>query len=128
MGLVKDSVDIEFNKLAHLQCLESQRIVIEWLGSKRAFHHSLKRHISLAHRFTQFISRDSPYETLKTAGLRLISNDTLQEQISILYDENYDLYDEHEKYYTSLIINLILHTNGDLFDVSNPVVYIAKNW
>jgi len=51
----------------------------------------------------------------------------LQEQISILYDENYDLYDEHEKYYTSLIINLILHTNGDLFDVSNPVVYIAKN-
>lgn len=127
-GLVKDSSDIAFNIRIHLQSLNSQRIVIGWIEGNSPFPDSLKRHISLCFRFTQFVSQDGPYEILKTTGLRLITNDSLQEEISSLYDVDYDLQDEHEKYYTSLIMKSMWDINQDFFDVSNPVVYGAPNY
>ena len=127
-GLVKDSSDIAFNIRVHSQSLNSQKIVIGWIEGNSPFPDSLKRHISLCFRFTQFVSQDGPYEILKTTGLRLITNDTLQEEISSLYDVDYDLQDEHEKYYTSLIMKSMQDINQDFFDVSNPVVYGAPNY
>lgn len=124
-GLIKDSTDLKFNLIKHSYSLNSQKIVIKWLESGQPFHDSLKHHLAIAHRFTQFISRESPFENLKNIGLRIISNDTLLEQISTLYDEEYDLYNEYENKYTRLVFNMMTQTNSGLFDVTNPVVFDA---
>jgi len=119
-GLESDLEDLTFNKNQHTQILSSQKIVLAWLDSVEPFSDSLKRHLALAHAFTQFISQDGPYETLKINGIQLINDPKLKILISNLYDNVYDIYGELEKLYNAFAMESYTKINAPLFKGTTP--------
>jgi len=80
----------------------SENIVIDWIESKSAFNDSLSKHLYRIQFAVQFNYQGAPYETLKQLGIR-IKNDSLREQISLLYDLRYYSYNFAIKYQNEAI-------------------------
>jgi hypothetical protein len=116
ISLKRDLSDIEYNIQMQREAYESQGLILEWLDSDRPYVDSLCHHFSKAHLATVFISNDGSFETLKTLGLGLISNDSLRNKISSLYDHNYDHYNDLERRYSDLVQYMFSTTNEEYFD------------
>jgi hypothetical protein len=98
-GLNNDSEDLTYNLNAHKTIIHSQNIVLEFMDKKINYHDSLNVHFQYANRGTVFIAHEGAFETLKSVGLELISNDSLRQGIVHLYDRSYDYYEESESNY-----------------------------
>ena len=81
-GLQSDLEDLTSNYNQHYEIVKSQKIVLSWLEGKDPFTDSLKLHMAQAHAYTEFISQDGQYETLKTSGTQIIKNPGLGVKIS----------------------------------------------
>ena len=117
-SLERDLIDINWNINVHTEMLNSQKIIINWIESNKPYHDSLARHFSIAHRVTQFISTDGPYENLKSRGIRIIQNDSIRNMIMNVYDEGYDFYNELENIYIELIFHTIKFVNNSVFEAT----------
>ena len=132
-GLHRDLSDIKGNLNVHREIHNSQMTLINWIESNKPYHDSLARHFSIAHRVTQFISTDGPYENLKTLGIGIVQNDSLRNRITSVYDHQYDFYSEIEHIYTELIFHTIKFVNSPFFDAtvnydtSEPNLYGTMN-
>ncbi|MFT4737905.1 MAG: hypothetical protein ACI8QD_002545 [Cyclobacteriaceae bacterium] len=91
-GLEEDRRDIDYNLKNHEKALESQDVVLAWLESNRSYHDRLAFHFANCFRNTAFISNESTYATLKISGMALISNDSIREELTQLYDRTYESY------------------------------------
>ena len=116
ISLRRDLADIEYNIRFQQSAYESQVIILDWLDSERPYADSLCYHFARAHLATVFVSNDGSFETLKTLGLGLISNDSLRNRISNLYDHHYDHYNDLERRYADLVQYMFNSTNEEYFD------------
>lgn len=95
-GLESDKRDISWNLDLHTDVLRSQEIILDWLKSNRSYNDSLDTHFAKSFRNTYFISNLTTYETLKDKGIDIISNESLRNQLTFLYDHTYEGYLKYE--------------------------------
>ena len=89
-NLKSDLKDIEFSIDYHSQFLNSNKIVLEFLEGSVPWHDSLETHFGHLNGGTIFNENISTYESLKSIGIDLISNDYLRQKITHLYSVSYD--------------------------------------
>jgi len=92
IALEGDLEDLNYNLKAHKNILESQKTILNWLNNDLKYSDSLSEHFFNSIDGTNFLSKESSYETLKQIGIRLIKNDTLRSQISNTYELRYKDY------------------------------------
>ena len=63
---------------------------------------------------TVFISNDEAFQTLKSIGISIIQNDSLQASIMKLYESTYDYHDDLEVVYNRLALEIIQDENPNL--------------
>ncbi len=91
-GLKSDLNDIQGNLNTHKELLKSENIIIKWLESDLVYNDSLSPHFSKIYIGTFFSTNDVAYQTLKQLGMRTVSNDSLRNKISTVYDISYHRY------------------------------------
>jgi len=107
-ALNHDLADLGSDIEMHRESLKSQELILRWLQSDRPYSDSLCYHFARSNSFTSFISDDSPFETLKIYGIDIISNDSLQKQISSLYEFRYDFLAEVEGVFNDFIKRMLI--------------------
>ena len=115
-GLITDLSDIEYNIGAHQRIRESQLEVLKWLNREIPYADTLDFHFTRLNNSTVFVSNDAPYESLKQIGIRLISNDSLREKITTVYDLDFDYYKDHVVMYNEMVIRGWYDVNSHYFD------------
>ena len=115
VGLNRDLKDLRYNVDLHKKVLNGQVIISNWLDSDTPYVDSLCTHFASVNFYSVFISNDAPYETLKSNGLSIIKDVALRNNISDLYDSQYDLYEEHEKNFLKLQLDFIENFTSKYF-------------
>jgi hypothetical protein len=111
-----DSYTLNFNRDKHNQAINSCEIVLKALDEAEEFNDSLAHHFAAVHYFTTFASARGGYESLKSMGFEIISNDSLRFEIINLYDQWYTLLQTSQKKLTDYIHDLKRNFNQDYFD------------
>ena len=127
IGLLQDIKDITYNISAHSKILNSQEILIEWLDSKQPYADTLSYHFAMVNNSTVFVSNESPYETLKQIGIRLITNDTLRNKISDVYDLDFDYYKDHIVLYNDILFKSWKDYNKPYFEATKFLFSGSEN-
>ena len=78
--------------------LESATLVIDHMTNSSSWDESLNSHLELALHWSSPFFSNSGYESLKQAGLYIVSNDTLRSDITHLYESTYGyLVGDHDR-------------------------------
>jgi hypothetical protein len=85
-ALTSDLEDIVSNIAEHESAYQSCKVISKALSEGLPYHDSLKFYFGDALNTTRFGHRPGPYETLKTKGADLVTNDSLRMKISEYYD------------------------------------------
>ena len=85
-ALKSDLQDIESNISEHESAYRSCLLISKALSEGLPYHDSLKFYFGDALNTTRFGHRPGPYETLKTKGVDLVTNDSLRLKLSEYYD------------------------------------------
>ena len=118
IALNEDLKDIDINIKNHKITLTSQKLVVNWLNSELPYSDSLCYNFGWSNYFSFFISDNAAFETLKTKGLSLISNDSLRTSITHLYGYDYNNYNHYEVVYTEFAMRMINVVNSRYFSDS----------
>lgn len=85
-ALESDTSDLHFNIVSSARTIASIDTVLAYLDARRPYDPSLAAHFGRATRVTNFFSNSSAYESLKSLGLGLVTNDTLRVAITRYYE------------------------------------------
>ena len=89
-GLLFDKADLEMNINALQDSYNSSRIVLHHFDNNLPYHDSLQKHFGAVLIRTRFISKDGPYEVLKSQGIAMITNDEVRKAVVDIYDRRYE--------------------------------------
>ena len=89
--LTYDLLDIDFNINFNESRFNSNQIVFDHLRNRLPYHDSLNFHLSNLVYSTRTLPKVSGFESLKSKGLEIISNDSLRSHISLIYSVNYTM-------------------------------------
>ncbi|NNK80472.1 MAG: hypothetical protein HKO93_03155 [Flavobacteriales bacterium] len=87
-ALTSDLEDIRSNIDEHESALRSCRLISNAFNEGLPYHDSLKFYFGDALNTTRFGHSSGPYETLKTKGADLVTNDSLRLKLSEYYDRS----------------------------------------
>ncbi|WP_242082867.1 DUF6090 family protein [Aestuariivivens sediminis] len=124
-NLTKDLDDIDFNIAFNKSKLQSNKIVLEYLNGKINYTDSLDFHFSNLFFSTRTLANMSAYENLKSRGLEIITNDSLRQRITKLYEFDFynaidfEMKDDHQFQYQILIPEVTKSLNISEFNVDN---------
>ncbi len=93
------------------------------LNDNQEFADSLAFHFAAVHYYTSFNSSRAAYESLKSTGFGIISNDSLKNDLINYYDEWNGVINGNSKSLTEYVLELAINFNKDYFDkfhVFNP--------
>lgn len=100
--LESDVNDIQMNINGHDRGLDAIRLFERYCRQEPVDFDSLGLYFKRLYRDYISVANTSTYETLKSRGLQIISNDGLRERIVELYDFNYEITQKlEEEYYPS---------------------------
>jgi hypothetical protein len=102
-GLEKDLIDLEGNIEIHERTDESCTLLIDYMNQGLPYHDSLAVHFNYTVGSSVFWHTTSAFQTLKSAGVDLISNSALRDEIINLYDGQYEFLHEVETQYVERI-------------------------
>ncbi|WP_297798591.1 DUF6090 family protein [uncultured Eudoraea sp.] len=85
-GLEKDLNTFPDDISVHNQIISSSQTIIDHLENNLPYHDSLDFHFANTYGYTKIFPNKSAFETLKSIGVGVISNDTLRYQIIDIYD------------------------------------------
>ncbi|MEZ5059197.1 MAG: DUF6090 family protein [Saprospiraceae bacterium] len=108
-NLIKDVADIDFNINFNKSKLRSNEIIATYLNGEIEAPDSLDFHFSNLLFATRTLVNMSAYENLKTRGLEIITNDSLRQRITKLYEFDFfnaidfETKDDHPFQYQILI-------------------------
>ena len=94
--LQADLAEIELNMSELRLSQRSIDILINALESDQPYHDSLAAHFNYMFLPMHFVHSTSTFETLRSKGLDIISNDTLRSQLISLYDSQYEFFIQGE--------------------------------
>lgn len=122
-NLKSDSADIAFNIEFNEIRLRSGQVVLKSLSDQGAYSDTLNQYFGNLLYTTRSVMNFSAYETLKSRGLEIISNDSLRKMITHLYSFSYhnvidfEKQDDHAMQYQVVIPTvmkkLIFHPQED---------------
>jgi len=90
-ALLSDLEDITHNTNRHKNAQNSCELLVDYIDRNLPYHDSLAVHFGYISDMTIFLPHIGPYETLKTKGLDLISNDSVRLLLSEYYEEDIQL-------------------------------------
>jgi hypothetical protein len=90
--LRQDSMDIAFNMSVHQDAVRSMDILLGQMRSNAPWHDSLALHFHAALAMPRFVHSTSAFETMKSRGMDLVSNEALRTQMIRLYGAEYANY------------------------------------
>ena len=97
IGLEKDLSDLNFNASSMSSSMSSGKEIIYALENNLPYEDSLAYHFGNFMFPVMFLNSTSAFETLKSKGIDLISNDSLRDQIIRVYDSGYTFFIKNEK-------------------------------
>jgi hypothetical protein len=116
-----DSVDIQFNIQFNKVRLRAGEMVLKSLNEHDAYSDTMDQYFGNLHYTTRSVVNFSAYETLKSRGLEIISNDSLRMMITELYSFSYhnvidfEKQDDHALQYAvvipAVVRELVMHPN-----------------
>ena len=89
-NLRSDQIDVETNIRMHETATSSTRMILDFIDENKPWHDSLASHLGNLNIGSIFWENISSYESLKSLGIDLISNDSIRQQITHLYSVSYD--------------------------------------
>lgn len=95
-ALRSDLQDIRQNVDSHRRGKNSTEVILRHLREDLPYADSLDRHFGGVLNATFLVESSTAYETLKSRGLELISNDSLRAAIARLYDVDYQIIERLE--------------------------------
>lgn len=95
----QDISDVQENVSGFSSRVKSYESVVLHLEDNLPLSDTFRDEMQNIRGLTTFISTTGPYETLKTRGLELITNDNLRLNISKLYDYDYEVVKTNERIY-----------------------------
>jgi hypothetical protein len=117
-NLEADLEDLEYNSGMQQRFLNSSQLVLEFLQSNGTWHDSLGRHFSQLMAGSVFDSNNSAYESLKSIGIDLVRNDSLRQQITLVYTARYTkLKTTHDLLFTYIFDHLYPSLRANLHTV-----------
>jgi hypothetical protein len=125
----EDLNDINFNLNFNKKGLYACEQLISAFDQGLPYHDSLDRHFGQFYIISVFVNNTGAYETLKSRGLDIISNDSLRRQVQLMYDIIYSEILENQRNfnYIDLEQNKIFMienmTNWKLFESAKPRNY-----
>jgi hypothetical protein len=139
-GLHKDLLDINHNVKGHFDGIEACNYWNKLIYNQPVDADSIASKYTRLLRCFISIQNTSSYESLKSRGLELISNDSLRLEIISLYEEDYQAIKKIEEDYqeaqyynnffnkinTLIHSNLIFNTEGDLASIQVPLNFDSK--
>ena len=127
-GLEQDLLDLDQNILLHSRIAKSCIILFDHMESDSPYNDSLAMHFgNSVQLYSIFVHTTSAFQTLKSYGVHLISNELLRNGVIELYDGKYSYLRKAEKFYSQRIENAL---NGFLstrfiehydFDMDDPL-------
>ncbi|WP_296705671.1 DUF6090 family protein [Algoriphagus sp.] len=87
-SLKDDSLNFEFSMLSVRKTVKSMELILNWINADKSYQDSLKYHFGNLNNLTTPIINTSPFESLKSNNLTLISNKDLRQKIIHFYDSN----------------------------------------
>jgi len=90
-ALQSDLEDVIHNASRHKNAHNSCVLIIDYMERNLPYHDSLAKHFGYISDMTVFLPHIGPYETLKTKGLDLISNDSIRLHLSEYHEEDIKL-------------------------------------
>jgi len=91
VNLKSDLDDVNSNIDIQTSSLASAQITLDFIDGDGPWHDSLSTHFGNLSDATIFYENISSYESLKSLGIDLISNDSIRQQITHLYAVSYEL-------------------------------------
>lgn len=95
-ALRSDLKDVRYNAAFHRQGQTSTEVILRHLREDLPYADSLDRHFGQVLNITFLVESSTAYETLKSRGLELISNDSLRTAIVQLYDVDHQIIEKLE--------------------------------
>ena len=95
-NLEQDLADIDWSLNFKGNCIQSNKVVMQYLEGSLPWHDSLETHFGRLIQGTVFVNNISTYESLKSIGIDLIRNDSLRQQITYVYSARYKHIDAKE--------------------------------
>jgi hypothetical protein len=134
-GLKQDIKDINLNESGHNYGLQATFYFRELVLNKQTNRDSFGFHYFNLLRDFISVQNNSGYETLKSKGLEIITNDSLRTEILSLYENDYNTLRKLEESYAELQFhtayyheinkmiapNLILDKNGKITGINHPL-------
>ncbi len=81
IGLEKDLSDIDSNISSHTTAINSANLILNLLEKNQTYNDSLAKHFSYAMAPSFFVNTTTAFETLKSKGIDLITNENLRNQL-----------------------------------------------
>ena len=97
VGLEKDQKDLVWNTGRIDMSISSGNKIIDALKNDLPYQDSIADHFGIFMFPVMFVNSTSAFETLKSKGIDLISNDSLRDQIIGVYDSGYSFFLKNEK-------------------------------
>lgn len=94
--LMADLQEIELNLTELNKSIQSLNIIIQALENDRQYHDSLASHFNYMFLPMHFVHSTSTFETLRSKGLDIVSNDKIRSQLITLYDSQYEFFVQGE--------------------------------
>ena len=96
-GFLQDIKEIESNIVNYKIAVKASDVVLQHLESNKPYRDSLSVYLAQTIGMDPFIPQKAAYQTLKSNGVDLISNDSLRSQILYVHDFLYDFLIENHK-------------------------------
>ena len=120
--------DIEYDIRMQELFLNSTRVALDFLQSDSPWHDSLGWHFTRIMAGTLFDNNNSAYESLKSIGIDLVRNDSLRQQISLVYEVRYPKVDATQDIlFTHILDHLYPALRANLKTVSPREMTVPLN-
>ena len=121
IGLEADLSDLKWNEKRIELSIVSANKVIHSIERNLPYRDSISDHIGIMMFPVMFVNSTSAFETLKSKGINLISNDDLRNQIIDVYDSEYSFFLKNEKVVVSEVIE---NAHRQLFSTRFEEAYV----
>lgn len=105
VNLESDLKDIDIDIEILDSVASSGEIILKYFEEGKPYNDSLKKYFGWLPQGTIFSNNISPYESLKSTGIDIISNDNLRRQITSLYSVRYRFMSKLEDFQHNLMSN-----------------------
>ncbi|MCU0352803.1 MAG: DUF6090 family protein [Cytophagales bacterium] len=116
-SLRQDLTDIESNANVCAESARAKKVLLAAFRKKEPYQDSLQRHLSKTTVFVYLVTNRAAYETLKSKGLDLVSNDSLRISITTLYEYTYKSVELSEDTQTGYLQDELQNYTSELFNI-----------